>query len=230
MFVVAFALTLFAIVLNMLSKQLISSLRNSGLPADEVGSFFRLPTNVVESCRTADIDQLAAVKGWAQLVELAATETWRTIVGHEAYEVSTFGNVRRDGKLLRPWLNGRGYLTVGLCKNGNEKRRKVHRLVAAAFLGESKLDVLHADDSKTNNRLSNLSYGSRAKNNIDAIKSGCQHKNKSSRYFGVSWHKSKWMVTVNQKHVGYFNSELEAAAAANLAIVTSGSELPLNWL
>lgn len=49
----------------------------------------------------------------------------------------------------------------------------------------------------------------------------CSHKNSSSKYKGVSLRKSsgKWRVRVDfegaQKHVGYFNSQEEAALAYN---------------
>lgn len=214
----------------MLARQLISDLLNSGLPSDEVAGCFRLPVDIVEACRVPETDQVEAIQRWLKLVELDATETWRPIDEH--YEVSTFGNVRRAGRMLKPGLDSDGYLMVTLYKLGKVKTHRVHRLVAAAFLGESTLHTLHADNNKTNNRLSNLSYGTHAKNLIDAIKTGAWHQNRSSKFFGVSWDKrnSKWRTVVNYKHLGYFATEVEAAAAANLAIITSHSQLPLNWI
>lgn len=85
------------------------------------------------------------------------------------YEVSNLGNVRRlrfinsrynfeKIKMCKQTINTWGYMTVNLCKCGKSNTKRVHRLVAEAFLGESDLQVDHIDGNKQNNRLDNIEY------------------------------------------------------------------------
>lgn len=120
------------------------------------------------------------------------TEIWKPVVGHEgAYEVSDFGRVRSlprrvrlvtpqageitravTGCILRPGLDSAGYLSVRLGrKTGNVR---VHWLVLAAFVGPAPEGAqrLHNDGDRTNNRLSNLRYGTRSENMQDMFRHG----------------------------------------------------------
>ena len=97
---------------------------------------------------------------------------WKDIPGYEGlYQVSDCGQVKsfpRKGakeRILKPRLTQNGYHYVNLCKNGNRKTCKVHRLVALAFLdGDHSLTVNHIDECKTNNHVSNLEYLTREDN------------------------------------------------------------------
>lgn len=101
-------------------------------------------------------------------------EIWKDIKGYEdLYQISNMGNVRslnysRTGKteILRPGSD-RGYLCVGLCKNGKAKTYRVHRLVAQAFIpNPDELPCInHIDEDKTNNRVENLEWCDHAYNN-----------------------------------------------------------------
>lgn len=103
------------------------------------------------------------------------------IPGYTGYGVSRDGRVwtnknARYGflpywKQLSPGLNGYGYLTVALMLNGSRVTRKVHKLVALTFLGDSHgLDVNHVNGVRTDNRLTNLEYVTRSYNLWDARK------------------------------------------------------------
>lgn len=95
---------------------------------------------------------------------------WKPIKDYEnLYMVSNTGLVKRtrfiNGKhnfaqerLLKPIINKDGYAFVRLCKNGKVSNKRIHKLVANAFLGESNLQVDHLDGNKCNNNLSNLEY------------------------------------------------------------------------
>ena len=91
------------------------------------------------------------------------TETWKPIADYVGlYEVSNKGRVRnlKTGRILKHGNNGRGYLFVGLYKNGAVKYHYLHRLVALTFIpNPNKLpEVNHKDEIRTNNKLDNLEW------------------------------------------------------------------------
>lgn len=97
------------------------------------------------------------------------TVAWKPITDYVGlYEVSSEGRVRnvKTGKILKPKNNRRGYLFVGLHKNGAVKNRYIHRLVAQAFIpNPNKLpEVNHKDEIKANNNLDNLEWVSHRDN------------------------------------------------------------------
>lgn len=93
-------------------------------------------------------------------------ERWKPIFGYNGlYEVSDLGRVRslKFGKVrvLRPGKDRGGYLLVVLCKDGKTSTRKVHRLVAQAFIendDETKTQINHINECKSENKVSNLEY------------------------------------------------------------------------
>ena len=79
-------------------------------------------------------------------------EIWKPVVGYEdLYEVSNLGRARsldrtvnsgikhsdkvvKKGKILKASLNSSGYLYLNLWRQRKNKKYRVHRLVAEAFL------------------------------------------------------------------------------------------------
>ena len=99
-------------------------------------------------------------------------EVWKDIEGYEGhYQVSDYGRVKsvKFGKerILRSRRDGCGYLQVILCKNGEMKTFRIHRIVAQAFiLNPNNLPELnHKDEDKTNNSVQNLEWCDRKYNN-----------------------------------------------------------------
>ncbi len=83
-------------------------------------------------------------------------EIWKDIENtNRKYEVSTYGRVRnkKTGLIRKPVRDRDGYLNTNLCG----KTEKIHRLVALTFIPnpESKKEVNHIDEEKTNNSISN---------------------------------------------------------------------------
>ena len=82
-------------------------------------------------------------------------ERWKKVPELENVKVSNLGNVKINGKLIRPKVNMKGYFVVEY----EDKLYFVHRLVAKAFLKHNleKYDTIdHIDQNKRNNALSNL--------------------------------------------------------------------------
>ena len=143
-------------------------------------------------------------------------ETYKIIEGFENYSVSDFGNVRNDktGRILKGCDDGRGYFQVDLRNNKIKHKKKIHQLVAQAFLQnpENKKCVDHIDNDKQNNNLINLRYATLQENGRNAKLSS---KNTSGTK-GVSWNKNrnKWraQIKINGKsiHLGYFINKDDA--------------------
>lgn len=113
-------------------------------------------------------------------------EIWRDIEGYEGlYQISNLGRIKRVArasknkgtygsmyqykeKILSPQENKRrfGYYEISLHKNKKEKRFKIHRLVACAFVPNpnNKPEVNHIDGDKRNNKATNLEWVTSSEN------------------------------------------------------------------
>lgn len=120
-------------------------------------------------------------------------EEWRPIKGFP-YEVSDFGRVRRRERAVSrragTYLKGfpsRGYLDVVLCRDGECSRRRIHHIVAEAFVGPRPLgyQTNHKDGDKLNNRADNLEWVSAAENIAHSYRTGLAHGRKGSRHHGA---------------------------------------------
>ena len=145
-------------------------------------------------------------------------EQWMRVREFPNYMVSSSGRVMniRTFRVLKPRLC-QDYLSVGLCKDGEKSHKKIHRLVAEAFiLNLTDLPCVdHKDRNSLNNHLSNLRWCTRKENSQNRSK----HKNGTSVYKGVCFNKkaNKWLSRIYQYvhsiHLGYFTDESEAAHA-----------------
>lgn len=107
-------------------------------------------------------------------------EIWRAAVGYPDYEVSNLGRVRSlkftYPRLLAATANRSGYLRVCLWEGNRSRHKFVHGLVCEAFLGPypDGQEVRHLNDVKSDNRLTNLTYGTRSENIRDSVRNGTQ--------------------------------------------------------
>ena len=127
----------------------------------------------------------------------------------------------------RTWHeDGNGYFTASL---GGNKKIHAHQLLIDCPEG---LVIDHRDLDKTNNRRSNLRVITQAENARNMVKRGTRN---SSKYLGVSEQKrlfgpSKYKVAFRMKYVGLFDSEIEAAIAADkVAIDELGPNIETNF-
>lgn len=114
---------------------------------------------------------------------LTHEEEWRPIPGFNGlYEASSLGRVRSwhthrgvpGPRILRRANNKDGYFRMALNRNGKGYNRHLHAWIALAFLGPRPegLEVRHLDGDQTNNRVSNLAYGTHSENVQDTIRHG----------------------------------------------------------
>jgi len=118
-------------------------------------------------------------------------EIWKTIAEFDGlYEASSLGRIRRIpvGNIISQHLDDKGYLVVNL-HNGKRNLRKVHLLIGKAFHGPKpnpSAMMLHSNDVRTDNRESNLYWGTALQNSADMI------RNNHSTKGVISWSKLDW--------------------------------------
>jgi len=123
-------------------------------------------------------------------------EIWASVKEYaKEFEISTNGNVRsykgvgRYPKLkevpkpIKPCMDGRGYFNFTVRKDGKPKVLLVHIEMAKAFIpnpNNYKL-VRHLNDIKSDNRISNLAWGTHIDNREDGILNGKHFHEKGKR-------------------------------------------------
>ena len=112
-------------------------------------------------------------------------EIWKDVVGFEGlYQVSSLGRIKsldryilkkngvtefKRGKMMTLIRNKQNNVyEVSLSKQGHRKCRKIHRIVAEAFIHndnpEEKTTVNHIDGKRENNRVDNLEWSTYSEN------------------------------------------------------------------
>ena len=149
-------------------------------------------------------------------------EIWKDIPNYEGlYQVSNSGSVKslafNKERILSSAADGGGYLNVRLYKDKLSKTKKVHQLVAMAFLKHEpcgmKMVVNHINHNRLDNNVNNLEVISNRENTSQS------HLKSSSKYTGVTYHsqRGKWMARIwinkNRVYLGLFDCELAAAKA-----------------
>lgn len=94
-------------------------------------------------------------------------EEWKEVVCNNNYIVSNTGRIRRINSDKDHSVHySKGYQVVDLYEGGKRKTRRVHRLVAEAFVPkvDGKTEVNHIDGNKENNSFSNLEWVTKQEN------------------------------------------------------------------
>jgi len=149
-------------------------------------------------------------------------EEWRNVVGYEdRYQISNLGNVRsileydinygykECNKIKKLILHQTGCYVVSLyLGNKKFKTKRVHRLVAEAFLEkiENKNQVNHKDGNRLNNNLNNLEWCNNSENILHSYRV-LNRKNAMLGKVGKLHKLSKAIKLTNIKTTEIFNFE-----------------------
>jgi hypothetical protein len=108
-------------------------------------------------------------------------EEWREIKDFPNYFISNLGRVKHNDRILKPYvIRGGGkkdieyneYLGIGIFKDDKRYRKKIHFLVASAFIPNplNRILVNHQNLNKKDNQVSNLEWMTVKENTIHGIK------------------------------------------------------------
>ena len=155
------------------------------------------------------------------------TEQWKDIPGYEGrYQASTLGRIRSvnrvvfsrnrytgapferrlKGQLLRPGAYSKtGHLSVVLGHKAHGS--PVHQLVLKTFVGEPPpgTEVLHSNGDPTDNRLSNLRYGTRRETYLmctSKAKAGGSYRLMTCRRYEKGWPRAR-VALLSQETWGF---------------------------
>lgn len=176
------------------------------------------------------------------MVENMKEEIWKDVPNYEGYyQASNLGRVRSldrtvtysdgrkrfyKGRVIEGAVGSNGYKYTTLSLNGIRQCLSFPQLVAMAFLGHEPngytLVVDHVNGDKSDDRVENIRIVTHRANVSTCFRSN--EGSFSSHYVGVSWNEeaSKWKayIAINgkRKHLGYYDTELEASKAYQSAL------------
>ena len=140
------------------------------------------------------------------------------------YLIKSSGEVisLRTGKVMKPFLAGKGYHCLKLWDGKKAHHRSVHRLVAAKYCKNRRPDteVNHIDGNKLNNCASNLEWVTKSENGKHAYRTGLNWNNpvRGSKH-GNSKLKEEDIIEITKLH----KEGLSLAKIASLYPVTKAT-------
>lgn len=161
-------------------------------------------------------------------------EVWKDVMGYEGlYEISSFGSLKRLkrttlGKngveynypelIIKGDYDKDGYIRTTMSKNKNKKTKKLHRLVAEAFIPNPNNypEVNHLDETKDNNRVSNLEWTTTRGNANHGTRNEriTNHPNQRKKVNG--WKKPVRIIDLKNGDIKIYESATEAGERIGL--------------
>ncbi len=108
--------------------------------------------------------------------------TWNPVPDFPGYFASKEGFVKstklKKCKILKPIFSKDGHCYVFLYKNGKQHKSWIHRIILSSFVCKCPIgcEGRHLDGNPSNNKVSNLAWGTRLENIKDKQKHGTQSR------------------------------------------------------
>ena len=155
-------------------------------------------------------------------------EVWRIIEDFDAYAISNLGRVKRVkksagavvGRILRTSTDGWGYSQLTLVKDTKHYTRKIHILVANAFLPNPlNLREVNHKGPKRDNRAHRLERVSTKEHAKDIARRGQRGDGVFFDPQRKIWRAHYFPEPYKQKYLGSFKTKEEALAARKAALL-----------
>ena len=156
---------------------------------------------------------------------MAEEEIWKALPGVTGIEVSTLGRVRMldrlvssekytrftKGRILNQYDNGSGYFIATIPIDCKWTPKKVHRLVAQAFIPnpENLPQVNHRDCDRKNNNVDNLEWCDNSYN--------MRYREKYGKSQAESAGRPLFVINLVTSEVSHFRSQKEAGQALGIS-------------
>jgi len=143
---------------------------------------------------------------------------YKPILGYEdRYLIYDNGQVWSllNNKFLKQQKTYDGYLMVDLCKNGLDKKIKIHRLVAQAFIPNPNnySQINHIDENKTNNNVNNLEWCTASYNNNYGEHNIKLAHTKGKKIRCIETNTIYWSFAEAERQTGIFKSSIYRVCA-----------------
>ena len=139
---------------------------------------------------------------------------WRVVEEFPDYLIDEYGNIfkihgKRKYKMMKSKVDKDGYLYIGLRNNNGRYFRRIHQLVAKAYIKNpnNELIVNHIDGNKQNNHFTNLEWCDVAYNTKYSYEKLGRKGNHTTDIFCA--------LIVDNEIVAYFSNIKEAANYAS---------------
>lgn len=177
-------------------------------------------------------------------------EQWKDIEGYEGlYQVSSLGRIKslkawRGNKYKSLYINVEkiiklskeksGYLKVVLHNKNKKQNKRVHRLVAEAFIPNpyNYKCINHKDCNKENNNIDNLEWCTQRYNVVHAINNDLrkfEYKGKNAKYINYDKRNGDFYVNISMNskkiHLGTFKTIDEAKYVRNMFLKNNNTKL-----
>lgn len=170
--------------------------------------------------------------------ESLPSERWLDVPGTDGmYQISSLGrlmtmNYKGTGqqRLMKPAVDGSGYLRTMIRKDGRVRTVKLHRIVAEAFHPnpEGLAEVNHKNFNKQDNRAENLEWMSR-KHNMGHAAAGGKIKDKHGSFNGMSKLTEAMLSEIKAKYVPYVYTHEMLGKEYGVAKSTIKDALSRRW-